>query len=232
MIANTTFFFLCMHTSDYNLPTSRDDDDPSRQRQPLQHPPPLSTWIIQPPTQRYTPPRIYDYEPHQGHEMESLHINLQMDNTECLSRLKIAFGSCVMPTQTYIDPTTNIIQLACTIPSWSLTQSGDKSITLYVIVAADQPHNILDAWSVGYFTYLSRKRSSAELSFDYNMMMKRTRAANTGVSSTNEGKKGEKGRKPRTALMILVYVLGNDRSGYTSTTGICKHLHVTNSARL
>lgn len=166
------------------MPTSQDEDDPSSQRQQQsQQPQPLTTWIIQPPTQRYNPPRIYEYEPRHGQEMDSLHMSLQMDNTECLPRLKIAFGSCIMPTQSYLDPGSNLIHLTCTVPSWSLTQSGDKSITLYVIVVADQPHNILDAWPVGYFTYQSRKRSSAELMLDYNMMMKRTKPSATAAAA-------------------------------------------------
>ncbi|KAI8089685.1 uncharacterized protein BX664DRAFT_333643 [Halteromyces radiatus] len=107
-----------------------------------------------------------------------------MDNTECQPLLKIAFGSCIMPTQSFLDPASNIIQLTCTVPSWSLTQSGDKTITLYVVVS-DQPHNILDAWPVGYFTYQSRKRSSAEIPLNYAMMMKRTKPSTTSAPSSS-----------------------------------------------
>ncbi|ORX52827.1 hypothetical protein DM01DRAFT_1408150 [Hesseltinella vesiculosa] len=175
----------------YNL--TKDDKEPTQEegssslvdsasttsRQSL-HAQPITTWMIQSPTQRYSPPKIYEYSPHQGLEMDTLHVTLQMDDTSFLPKLKIAFGLAVMATQTYLDPATDMIQLSCLIPLWALTQSADKSVSLYVVVYEDQLQTVLDAWPFGYFTYASRKRSSTDI--HYELAMKRAKGQDPSSS--------------------------------------------------
>ncbi|CAO3610534.1 unnamed protein product [Cunninghamella echinulata] len=77
------------------------------------------------------------------------------------------------------NPSTNIIHLTCTIPLWQLHQSPNKSIPLYITITSEQhTTSVLDAWAIGYFTYLSNKRSSTELSLSYDTLMKRTKPSN------------------------------------------------------
>ncbi|KAI8339496.1 hypothetical protein BC941DRAFT_420646 [Chlamydoabsidia padenii] len=118
--------------------------------------------------------------------MDTLCIKLEWDNgLDYLSQLQVTFGAYIVSTQHSLLES-GIVQLTCTIPLQSLVQSGDDIlITLYVIVMSDPPHNVLDAWQVGSFTYLPR----IDQPLDYTIMMKRTRppSANdvtTHVSST------------------------------------------------
>lgn len=169
------------------MPSTQDDDEPTKQRQiqqPVLSSEPLTTWIPPPQssTNQYAIFQNLEFEPRHGQEQDSLHIKLQLEKIECLPLLKIAFGSCIMPTQSFLDPTTNITHLSSTVPSWSLTQSSNRSIPLYITVISDQPNSIsvLDAWLIGYFTYQPNKRSSAELPLSYETLMKRTKPSNIG----------------------------------------------------
>ncbi|CAO3635584.1 unnamed protein product [Cunninghamella blakesleeana] len=87
-----------------------------------------------------------------------------------------------MPTQSFLDPTTHTTHLTSIVPSWSLTQTSNRSIPLYITIISDQPNNnsisVLDAWLIGYFTYQPNKRSSTELPLSYDTLMKRTKPSN------------------------------------------------------
>ena len=163
----------------------------------LTHPPqqqqqqPLRQWIEQQPTNRFVPPRILEYGPPVGLDSDTLRIVLGLVDVDLIPMLRIALGSCVLPTQqTLVNPTAIYVQLTAVIPNWQMTRAADRTRVPVYVVICDQQQEVIDNWFIGYFTYdYARKRSSAE----YGSSMtstgpKRTRRAES-LSSLQTGKR-------------------------------------------
>ncbi|KAI8379422.1 uncharacterized protein BYT42DRAFT_568732 [Radiomyces spectabilis] len=140
----------------------------------------IRQWIPQQTTNRFPAPRIYEYGPQQVQEGDTANVGLSLVNVELASMLRIAFGSCVLPTRYFtVNPSSNLVSLTALVPNWQLTQTADGSRVPVFVVACNPSdgQEVLDSWFAGHIDYyISRKRSSAEFRVDYDALAKRTRS--------------------------------------------------------
>ncbi|KAI9253482.1 hypothetical protein BDA99DRAFT_519943 [Phascolomyces articulosus] len=146
-------------------PSLTEEQQQQLAQQQQQQQQPLRQWIEQQPTNRFVPPRILEYGPPVGLDSDTLRIVLGLVDMDIIPMLRIALGSCVLPTRPQvINPTTIYVQLTAAVPNWQMTRAVDRTrVPVYVVICEQQQQEVIDNWFIGYFTYdYARKRSSAE----------------------------------------------------------------------
>ncbi|KAG1443332.1 hypothetical protein G6F56_010708 [Rhizopus delemar] len=102
----------------------------------------------------------------------SIHTTLNaLDST----LIRIAFGSCIVPTQFFLNTTTQTISFHSPIPIHASTSSPDcQKVPIYLVMIREESKelDILDSWFAGHFSYSKKKPTYFD---DNSVDLKRTR---------------------------------------------------------
>ncbi|KAI8990024.1 hypothetical protein BDB01DRAFT_833065 [Pilobolus umbonatus] len=121
-------------------------------------------WVPQISTNQYNPPHILSYSPFEGQEGDTYRIDVKAQDMD-YSKMRIAFGSCITPTQISDNHVTQILTIQSIVPNPTLISNPSSDYTripIYlVVIEKNNNSHIVDSWFISYFSY-SRKRMSNE----------------------------------------------------------------------
>lgn len=81
-----------------------------------------------------------------------------------INLLQIAFDDCFTNCHCSVDNVNQIFSVHTQVPSIASVSSNPSKVPIYLAVV--QQHNVLDSWFIGYFSFISRKRSSSDFDTD------------------------------------------------------------------